>query len=79
MFEIRRYEPGMKAEWDVCEKLCKEIIAKEPAFAPAWNNLALAQFEQGNYAAARESVKEAQRLGFDVPEGFLEELAQKGA
>ena len=69
----------MKAEWDVCEKLCKEIIAKEPAFAPAWNNLALAQFEQGNYAAARESVKEAQRLGFDVPEGFLEELAQRGA
>lgn len=68
----------MKAEWDICEKLCKEIIAKEPAFAPAWNNLALAQFEQGNHAAARESVKEAQRLGFDVPEGFLEELSQKG-
>ena len=64
----------MQGDFEACEKLCKEILDKEPAFAPAWNNMALAQFDLGKYAEARQSAE----LGFEVPEGFLEELKAKG-
>ena len=65
-------------DFEACEKLCKEILEKEPAFAPAWNNMALAQFDLGKYAEARQSAAKAAELGFEVPEGFLEELKAKG-
>ena len=65
----------MKRELDTAERLCREIIAQEPAFAPAWNNLALVLFEQGRIDEAQEAADKARALGFDVPEGFLEELA----
>lgn len=65
----------MKRELDTAERLCREIIAREPGFAPAWNNLALALFEQGRAAEAGEAADKALELGFEVPAGFLEELA----
>ena len=68
----------MQGDFEACEKLCKEILDKEPAFAPAWNNMALAQFDLGKYAEARQSAAKAAELGFEVPEGFLEELKAKG-
>ena len=64
----------MKGDYAACEKICKEVIKTEPGFAPAWNNLALAQFEMEQFADAAESAKKAQALGFEVSEGFLEEL-----
>ena len=68
----------MQGDFEACEKLCKEILDKEPGFAPAWNNMALAQFDLGKYAEARQSADKAAELGFEVPEGFLEELRAKG-
>ena len=68
----------MKGDFAACETACKEVIKQQPGFAPAWNNLALAQFEMEQYADAAESAKKAQALGFEVPEGFLEELKAKG-
>ena len=65
----------MKRELETAERLCREIIAQEPAFAPAWNNLALVLFEEGRVDEAQEATDKARALGFDVPEGFLEELA----
>ncbi len=65
----------MKRELDTAEKLCREILAREPGFAPAWNNLALALCEQGRAAEAGEAADKALELGFEVPAGFLEELA----
>ena len=64
----------MKGDLETCAKLCRELLEKEPGFAPAWNNLALALFEQKDYAAAIDAADKAAELGFDVPEGFLEEL-----
>ena len=64
----------MKGDLDICAKLCRELLEKEPGFAPAWNNLALALFEQKEYAQAIEAADKAAELGFEVPEGFLEEL-----
>ncbi len=58
-----------------CEETCQDIIKKEPGFAPAWNNLALTYFEQQEFAKAIEACDKAQELGFDVPQGFLDELA----
>ena len=68
----------MKGDFTACETVCKEVLMQQPGFAPAWNNLALAQFEMGQFADAAESVKKAQALGFEVPEGFLEELKAQG-
>lgn len=67
----------MKGDFKACEEQCLAIIKKEPAFAPAWNNLALAYFDQGENAKAKEAAETAQKLGFDVSEGFLEELKVK--
>lgn len=64
----------MKGDFAVSEKICTELLQAEPGFAPAWNNLALARFDLGNYTGAAEAVQKAQELGFDVPQGFLEEL-----
>lgn len=64
----------MKGNFADSEKVCREIIASEPGFAPAWNNLALALFDQGDYAGAAEAAHKAQDLGFEISEGFLEEL-----
>jgi tetratricopeptide (TPR) repeat protein len=64
----------MKGEFKKCEEICTDIIKQEPAFAPAWNNLALACFDQKNYARAVEAADRARELGFEVREGFLEEL-----
>ncbi|MGN0008465.1 MAG: tetratricopeptide repeat protein [Desulfovibrionaceae bacterium] len=58
-----------------CEETCLAIIKQEPNFAPAWNNLALAYFEEQEYAKAIEACDKARELGFDVPQGFLDELA----
>ena len=64
----------MKGDIKACEAQCLSIIKKEPAFAPAWNNLALAYFDQSEFAKAKEAADKAQELGFEVSEGFLEEL-----
>ena len=66
----------MKGNYKACEEQCLAIIKKEPAFAPAWNNLALAYFDQGEHAKAKEAAETAKKLGFEVPEGFLEELKE---
>ena len=64
----------MKGDSEACETQCLSIIKKEPAFAPAWNNLALAYFDRGEFAKAKEAADKAQELGFEVSEGFREEL-----
>ena len=67
----------MQGDFEACEKLCKEILEKEPAFAPAWNNMALAQFDLGKYAEARQSAAKAAELGFgELP---LETVSGNGA
>lgn len=65
----------MKGELDACEKQCKAIIEKQPGFAPAWNNLALCHLDQGRVAEARDAAAKAAELGFEVPQGLLDELA----
>ena len=54
--------------------LARELLAQEPGFAPAWNNLALALFDLKEYEQAVEAADKARELGFEVSEGFLEEL-----
>lgn len=71
----------MQGKLEESENDCRQLLADEPEFAPAWHNLALALFEQGRREEAIEACDRAQSLGFDVPEGFLAELApfRKGA
>lgn len=64
----------MKGEYAACEQACRDAVKLEPGFAPAWNNLALALFELERFAEAEKAVSKARELGFDVPEGFMEEL-----
>ena len=67
----------MEGKLDESEKESRELLKDEPAFAPAWNNLALVLFDKGQYAEAKEAVKKAKDGGFEVQEGFLKELEEK--
>lgn len=64
----------MKGDLEESEKASRELLKNHPDFAPAWNNLALALFEQGKQKDAIQAADHAAELGFEVPEGFLEEL-----
>jgi predicted Zn-dependent protease len=64
----------MKGNFRECENICRDLLRDEPAFAPAWNNLALACFEQKEYAKAVEAVDNAAKFGFEPAPEFLEEL-----
>ena len=70
----------MQGDFEACEKLCKEILEKEPAFAPAWNNMALASSTLASYAEARQSAAQGRpSWALKVPEGFLEELKPRAS
>ena len=64
----------MKGDFKASVEACRELLAQEPGFAPAWNNLALALFDLKDYEQAVEAADKARELGFEVSEGFLEEL-----
>lgn len=67
-----------QADLEEGERQCRSLIEAHPAFAPAWNNLALILFEMGRGAEAREAVTRAAEGGFPVEEGFLAELEAQG-
>lgn len=68
----------MQGEFKAAEEQCRKIIETHPGFAPAWNNLALALFDLGDAVGAAEAARKAVELGFDVPQGFKEELHTAG-
>ncbi len=65
----------MKGDLEGSEKAARKLLDEQPEFAPAWNNLALALFEQGRHEEAVKACDRAVELGFEVDPGFLEELA----
>ncbi len=67
----------MEEDYDACIEESNKVIEREPAFGPAWNNLALAFFEKGEFAKADDAVKNAQKAGYEVAAPFVEELKAK--
>lgn len=67
----------MEENYDACIEECNKVIRLEPAFGPAWNNLALAYFEKGEYEKSKDAVEQASACGYDVPAEFIEELKAK--
>ena len=67
----------MEADYDACIEESLKVVNEEAGFGPAWNNLALAYFEKGEYKKADEAVKTAQKSGYDVPPPFVAELKAK--
>jgi len=67
----------MEANYDACIEEGSKVVSLEAGFGPAWNNMALAYFEKGEYQKADEAVKNAQNAGYEVPAPFVEELAAK--
>lgn len=55
-----------------------KLLKPTPGFCPGWNNLALALFDLGDAVGAAEAARKAVELGFDVPQGFKEELRTAG-
>ena len=53
------------------------MIKAQPAFGPAWNNLALAYFEKGEFAKAKDAAEQAQKCGYEVHPDFIKELQEK--
>lgn len=64
----------MSNEFAECERLSREVITREPGFGPAWNNLALALFEQGKKDEAVEAARKALECGYEVEQGFMQDL-----
>ncbi len=67
----------MEENYDACIEESTKVIRQEAGFAPAWNNLALAYFEKGEYSKSEEAVKNAQKFGYEVPAPFIAELQEK--
>ena len=67
----------IQARNELAEKACRELLKDEPAFAPAWNNLALALFEQARYKDAADALKKAEEGGFEVQDDFRKEVEAK--
>jgi tetratricopeptide (TPR) repeat protein len=64
----------MLGELDESIALSEKVVAKEPAFGPAYNNLAIAWLEKGDGKKALEYAKLAAANGFDVTDDFWAEL-----
>lgn len=67
----------MEEDYDASIAECNKVISQEPAFGPAWNNLALAYFEKGEFQKANEAVIKAQESGYEVPAPFVAEVKAK--
>ncbi|MBF0450505.1 MAG: tetratricopeptide repeat protein [Candidatus Magnetomorum sp.] len=65
----------MNGELDKSIESAKKAISLEPNFAIAYHNLSLALFEKGEHEKAIENCDKAIALGYDVPSGYLQELA----
>ena len=64
----------MQGDLDGCLRESNTVLAKEPGFGPAWNNLALVWADKGDKAKAVECARKALDCGFDVDPKFLAEL-----
>ncbi len=67
----------MEENYDACIEESNKVIRQEAGFAPAWNNLALAYFEKGEFQKSKEAVENAQKCGFEVAPAFLKQLQEK--
>ncbi len=64
----------MEGDYKASEQESNEVLRREPKFAPAWNNLSLALFEQQEFARAVEAADNALAGGFEVRQEYLAEL-----
>jgi Flp pilus assembly protein TadD len=64
----------MKGEYDECLKVCAKAVDLQPNFGPAYNNMALAYMETGDFAKAVEMVDKALATGYEVAPEVLKEL-----
>lgn len=84
-----KYDPGFvqalatlgsahfsRGEMEEAVTALTKAVELQPMFGPAWNNLALCSAELGNWTRAAECAKKAQESGYEVPQAFLDEIAQ---
>lgn len=64
----------MQGDYKASEDDCRALLADEPEFGPAWQNLSLALFQQERFPEAVQACDRAVTLGCEVPERFLADL-----
>ena len=64
----------MKGQIEESIETSLKVIELEPSFAVAYNNLAIAYMEKGEFSSAIENVDKAVALGYDVAPQIQEEL-----
>ncbi len=67
----------MEENYDACIEESNMVLRQEPTFGPAWNNLALAYFEKGEFQKADDAIKQATQTGYEVPAAFVAEVQAK--
>jgi len=65
----------MQGQIEACIKTNLKVIELEPNFPVAYNNLAIAYMENGEFELAIENADKAVEMGYDVAPEILKELA----
>lgn len=69
----RTYVQG-KGQYDQAISDCSKALEIDPIYALAYSNRAIGYYFKKEYDKAWDDVNKAQALGFQVPQGFIEEL-----
>jgi len=64
----------MKGMIDESIDTSMKVIAIEPEFAVAYNNLGIAYLEKGEYSLAVKNLDKAVELGYEVAPEILDEI-----
>ncbi len=62
------------ADYEEADKLLKKILDKQPNFGPAWNNKAIVDVHNKQWADAKTCIAKAEEFGFDVSEELKKEI-----
>lgn len=63
-------------DYEEADKLLKAILDKAPNFGPAWNNKAIIDAHNEQWADAKECIEKAKEFGFDVQEELEKEILE---
>lgn len=67
----------MESNYDACIEESNNVIRTQPAFGPAWNNIALAYFEKGDFQKADDAINQAAKCGYEVHPDFVKQVKEK--
>ena len=63
-------------DYEEADKILKKLLEKQPNFGPAWNNKAIIDAHNGEWADAASCIQRAEESGFEVLEALKKEVEE---